>query len=591
MNKERDYFFDNLKAVLIFLVVLGHFLLPIHGESVLVVVKRLIYVFHMPLFVFVSGYFAKKIYKNGQYNFKKILYLIKAYIIFVIAIQIVYALCGFRDFSEINFFSQSGAPWYLFAMIVWYLTIPVIRKYKEIPVLIVTVALALIAGYFKNIGDFLCMSRILVFGPFFYLGYYMEQPVLERALRPVYRRVVVPAAVAICAGILAFGSKLKDELGMVYENISYYELDDVWEGPFVRLALMIAAFLISWAIMFFVPRGKTCLSVIGQNTMPVYMLHRILRDILMFAGLIATFLYDACAAALRALGDTITPLVILAISVILNIAGDLFFVVVLKTGVRGAAVATVSAQALAFVICWIYMIKRYELLRLSGDDFKEPQPQMIQSMLSAGLSMGFMSSLINIGSLTLQTAINKLGQNIIVAHTAARKISEMFMIMFTVFGQTMATYCGQNLGAGRIDRIKKGIGLAILYTCIWCSFTIVASYTIGDWLVYMVTGSKNAEVLKNATNYLKFDTLFYFVTAVICVVRNAMQGLGDHITPLVSSSLEMIGKIVIAATLVPWFGYTGVIVAEPLVWFIMVIPLLIQIFRMPVLKNNILTKS
>lgn len=85
MNKERDYFFDNLKAVLIFLVVLGHFLLPIHGESVLVVVKRLIYVFHMPLFVFVSGYFAKKIYKNGQYNFKKILYLIKAYIIFVIA--------------------------------------------------------------------------------------------------------------------------------------------------------------------------------------------------------------------------------------------------------------------------------------------------------------------------------------------------------------------------------------------------------------------------------------------------------------------------------------------------------------------------
>ena len=312
---------------------------------------------------------------------------------------------------------------------------------------------------------------------------------------------------------------------------------------------------------------------------------------IIIAGLLATFLYDACAATLRAIGDAVTPLIILAISVALNIVGDLFFVVVLKTGVKGAAIATVLAQIIAFVICWIYMIKRYELLRLSGDDFKEPQPQMIQSMLSAGLSMGFMSSLINIGSLTLQTAINKLGQNIIVAHTAARKISEMFMIMFTVFGQTMATYCGQNLGAGRIDRIKKGIGLAILYTCIWCSFTIVASYTIGDWLVYMVTGSKNAEVLKNATNYLKFDTLFYFVTAVICVVRNAMQGLGDHITPLVSSSLEMIGKIVIAATLVPWFGYTGVIVAEPLVWFIMVIPLLIQIFRMPVLKNNILTKS
>lgn len=307
---------------------------------------------------------------------------------------------------------------------------------------------------------------------------------------------------------------------------------------------------------------------------------------IIIAGLVATFLYDACAAALRALGDTVTPLIILTVSVVLNIAGDLFFVVVLKTGVRGAAIATVLAQILAFFICWIYMVKRYEALHLTKADFKEPEAEMIKNMLSAGLSMGFMSSLVNIGSLTLQTSINRLGKHIIVAHTAARKISEIFMIMFTVFGQTMATYCGQNLGAGQIGRIKQGIRLAILYTCIWCCFTVVASYTIGGWLVYMVTGSHNPEVIKNATNYLKFDTLFYFVTAVICVVRNAMQGLGEHITPLVSSSLEMVGKMIIAATLVPWFGYTGVIVAEPLVWFIMVIPLVIKIFRMPVLKEK-----
>ncbi len=105
-------------------------------------------------------------------------------------------------------------------------------------------------------------------------------------------------------------------------------------------------------------------------------------------------------------------------------------------------------------------------------------------------------------------------------------------------------------------------------------------------MVYLVTGSHNEVVIRNASNYLKFDTLFYYVTAVICVVRNAMQGLGEQITPLVSSSLEMIGKTVIAFTLVPMLGYTGVIVAEPLVWFIMVIPLLIKIFRMPVLREN-----
>lgn len=304
------------------------------------------------------------------------------------------------------------------------------------------------------------------------------------------------------------------------------------------------------------------------------------------AGLLATLLYDVCAATLRALGDTVTPLMILAVSVLLNIAGDLFFILVLKTGVRGAAIATVLSQLLAFAVCWLYMMKRYDILRLVRADFKEIDAGQIRFMLSSGLSMGFMSSLVNIGSLTLQTAINKLGQDIIVAHTAARKISEIFMIMFSVFGQTMATYCGQNLGAGEISRIKKGIWLAILYTCIWCTLAIAASYTIGGQLVYLVTGSRNETVILNATNYLKFDTIFYYVTAVICVLRNAMQGLGEHITPLVSSSLEMIGKIVIAATLVPWLGYTGVIVAEPLVWFIMVIPLLVKIFRMPVLRER-----
>lgn len=306
---------------------------------------------------------------------------------------------------------------------------------------------------------------------------------------------------------------------------------------------------------------------------------------IIIAGLLATFLYDACASALRALGDTLTPLIILAVSVGLNIVGDLFFVMVLNAGVRGAALATVLAQILAFVICWIYMIRKYDMLRLEKEAFKDHDPEMIKNMIGAGMSMGFMSSLINIGSLTLQTAINKLGQEIIVAHTAARKISEIFMIMFTVFGQTMATYCGQNLGAGKIDRVKKGIRLSILYTCIWCTLTIIASYTVGPWLVHLVTGTYNDTVITNATNYLKFDTLFYYVTAVICVLRNAMQGLGDHVTPLVSSSLEMLGKIVIALTLVPWLGYTGVILAEPIVWFIMVIPLLIQIFRMPVLKK------
>ncbi len=302
------------------------------------------------------------------------------------------------------------------------------------------------------------------------------------------------------------------------------------------------------------------------------------------AGLVATLLYDVFSATLRAMGDTLMPLLILAFSVVLNIGGDFLFVVVWGTGVRGAAIATVLSQVASVIVCGIYMFERYEMLRLSPEDFGQSEGQMLRNMASSGFSMGFMTSLVNIGTLTLQTSINKLGQDIIIAHTAARKISEIFMIMFSVFGQTMATYCGQNLGAGKTDRIRRGIWLAILYTCIWSVLTMIASYTIGARLVNLVTGSSNEIVVKNATDYLKFDTLFYFVTAVICVVRNAMQGLGERIVPLISSSLEMLGKIVIAATLVPLLGYTGIILAEPIVWFLMVIPLLIKIFRMPVLK-------
>ena len=292
------------------------------------------------------------------------------------------------------------------------------------------------------------------------------------------------------------------------------------------------------------------------------------------AGLVVTLLYDVLAATLRAIGDTVTPLIVLAVSVVLNIGGDLLLIVVLHMGVLGAAVATVLSQLIAVVVCAIYLWKKYVILRIRVNDLKLQDAGMLRNMLSSGLSMGFMSSLVNIGTLTLQTSINKLGQNIIIAHTAARKISEIFMIMFSVFGQTMATYCGQNLGAGKIERIRRGILLATGYTCIWCTLNIVTAYTIGDWLVY------------NATLYLKVDTLFYYVTAVICIVRNAMQGLGERIVPLISSSLEMIGKIVIAATLVPMFGYPGVIAAEPIVWFIMIIPLLIKILRMPVWKQK-----
>ena len=254
---------------------------------------------------------------------------------------------------------------------------------------------------------------------------------------------------------------------------------------------------------------------------------------IIFAGMTILMLYNVCAALLRSIGDSFTPLIFLGISVVLNIGGDLFFLKVIP--------------------------------------------------------MGFMSSLVSIGSVTLQSAINSFGQDIILAHTTARRLSELFMMMFGVLGTTMATFCGQNLGAGKYERIRKGILTSILMGWVWCVLCVITSYTVVPAFVKMLISSDNRNVIDTATLYLRVDSLLYFVTAMITIIRNSLQGIGDRLTPIISSGIELAGKVVITFTLVPFMGYWGVIVSEPIVWVLMVIPLIVQLIKNPAFargKNN-----
>ena len=187
-----------------------------------------------------------------------------------------------------------------------------------------------------------------------------------------------------------------------------------------------------------------------------------------------------------------------------------------------------------------------------------------------------MMSLVFFGTLSLQCAINTFGQDIIVAHTAARKITEFCMLPFSVMGVPMANYCGQNTGAGRMDRIRTGIRQSLLLTWIWAVGIILLSWTISPRLASMVTGSQNETVLNTAALYLKVNTLFYFAPAAISILRNSLQGMGDHVTPICSSMIELAGKIIAAFLLADIFKYWGIIVAEPVVWVLMVIPLIVK---------------
>lgn len=306
-----------------------------------------------------------------------------------------------------------------------------------------------------------------------------------------------------------------------------------------------------------------------------------IRIILM--GLVAATLYNICSAVLRALGDSFTPLFFLIFSTILNIFLDYFFILFMHMGVSGAALATVLSQLCSAILCFVYMNRKYPLLRLCGSDFHIPH-SMLRRILSTGISMGFMVSFVYLGTLALQTSINTFGTQIIVAHTAARKATSIFMLPFGVFGTTLATYCGQNLGAGEYKRIKTGMIETILVTWGWCILVLIVAYTISPFLITMITGSHDPVILQTATKYLHINTIFYFIPTMITLIRNSMQGFGDNITPIFSSAVELIGKILVAMFLAPAIGYMGIIVAEPIVWALMVIPLLIQLFRSSVLK-------
>lgn len=362
-----------------------------------------------------------------------------------------------------------------------------------------------------------------------------------------------------------FGAQCYIELRKVVANI-------------LKLGLIISFILTLLSVSFLEPLLKVL------NMPEDLMMEGMAYIEVILLGMTAAMLYNVCASVLRAIGDTVTPLLFLIGSTIMNIGLDYLFILGFKTGVEGAAYATVIAQSIAAMMCFIYIWKRYPMLHIKKEDFKHDR-MLSRALLTSGLSMGMMQSLVSLGTVTLQSAINQLGTHIIVAHTGARKVTEIFMLPFSVLGMTMATYCSQNLGAGKIERIKKGLKQVLLVAWGWCLIVTLASYTIAPTLIQLVTATQLQEVIETATLYLRIDTLFYFVPAMISILRNALQGLGDHIMPIVSSSIELVGKVLVVLFLTPVLGYMGIILAEPIVWVLMVIPLIVRIYTLPVLKE------
>ena len=301
-------------------------------------------------------------------------------------------------------------------------------------------------------------------------------------------------------------------------------------------------------------------------------------------GMFITTAYNLCANTLRAIGDSVTPLIFLIAASFMNVALDYIFILNFGLGVKGAAIATVVSQFLSVLLCLIHIYRNFPILHISKSDFKMSKKQIF-SMYQSGLSMGLMSSLVNFGTLVLQSGINQLGTSIIVAHTAARKVFEIWNLPVSVIGSSMATYCGQNYGAGKYDRIRRGIKSALMLGICWAGVIFVLAHTVSEYLIGFIASTDSEEVLYWGTTYLEYDMSFLIVCVFIVVLRNSMQGFGDYSTPIVSSFIELVGKLVFTFVFVRIFGYWGIIWTEPVIWCLMVIPLIVMTIKNPVIKG------
>ena len=288
---------------------------------------------------------------------------------------------------------------------------------------------------------------------------------------------------------------------------------------------------------------------------------------MIFLGLPFTMLYNMEASLLRAIGNSVVPLLFLAFSSVLNIILDVWFLGSLHMGIQGAAIATVLAQAVSALLGLFYLYRSYPLLRFSFDSLRTGFSFALDVFFN-GLSMALMNAVYNIGSVILQGSINALGSTYIAAQVGGRRLAEMFMLPGDSLGASMATYSSQNFGAGKRKRIGDGAKIACALYLIWWLAALLFTFTIAPAVIRLITGSQDPEVLSNALMYLQVCVPIFPPMGFLVILRNCLQGMHHRYVPLFCSVLELIGKILFALFLVPSIGYRAVCFCEPTTWII-----------------------
>lgn len=287
--------------------------------------------------------------------------------------------------------------------------------------------------------------------------------------------------------------------------------------------------------------------------------------VVIFIGLFATMLYNMLSSILRAIGDSKTPLYFLVLSSIINVILDLIFITQFNMGAPGAAYATVIAQFISGLACFIYMKKKTDILSFEQEDSKLNLINC-KKLLGMGLPMALQFSITAVGSVVIQSAVNTLGSNVVAAITAAMKISIMLTQPLETLGLTMATYGGQNLGANKIERIFKGVKMSYIIGAVYCIITFLFVYFTSDYLSLLFIDAKEIAIMAQIKQYLIINASCYYILSILFILRNLLQGLGYSFLAMFGGVAEMIARCIVAFIFVSSFGYDAICFANPLAW-------------------------
>ena len=288
-----------------------------------------------------------------------------------------------------------------------------------------------------------------------------------------------------------------------------------------------------------------------------------------FMGIPATFLYNLLAGVLRSLGDSRTPVVFLALSSVLNIGLDVALILYGNMGVAGAAVATVASQAVSGLACLWVVAKRFPILRMTRDE-RRPDGRLCRDLCAMGLPMGLQYSVTAVGSIILQSAVNGLGSLYVAAVAAGAKLFGLLACPFDALGGAMATYCGQNVGAGKLDRLGRGVKAASALGLVWSLAAAGAMAAFAPrcamWFIDSAQGEEASFLIGLVSRYIRTASAFFFPLALVNVLRFAIQGMGYSLFAVLSGATEMVVRTAVGWFAVPALGFGAVCFASPAAW-------------------------